>query len=517
MSNKNDLGIGAHAVKQWSRIFLGALLFSTVNWPAWSAQWNNLLSYTIVGGKEVTITGYLGMGGKLVIPPAIEGLPVTRIGEGAFKGRVELTADVTIPDSVTEIGERAFAGCKEMQHLIMGPKVTEIGDAAFSGCSSLTGGITVPDGVGSLKGGLFYACSNLVSVIVGKRVSDVGQSAFGNCPKLLGVYFKGPQPTVHFSAFSGIPGNIHYVDDQPGWGDATFGDRPAMVWTIEVTFNAGTVSPSYSSRTYRVGHPFTELPTASRLLYVFAGWRTDKLDFDSAVTVDTSVPAAIGSFELYATWALPFQTVTFNTQGGSAVNPPTKTVSYGMEYGTLPVTSRMGYSMEGWFLNANGSGALIRTSTRVTTLGNHTLYAVWKPRQYSVSFNDGQQLGVNPSQKTVLFDSPYGKLPHSCRLGYSFGGWWTGWGGVGAQVTESMAVTEADDHTLYAKWTYDPHAEQTTMMGVQLWGQLPDTFSNASAVTVKGLPAGLKFDSKHRLVTGTPTKAGNFPTAQRFR
>jgi hypothetical protein len=55
----------------------------------------------------LTITGYDGPGGAVSIPAAINGLPVTRIGDKAFGSCTNLT-DVTIPNSITSIGQRAF-------------------------------------------------------------------------------------------------------------------------------------------------------------------------------------------------------------------------------------------------------------------------------------------------------------------------------------------------------------------------------------------------------------------------
>jgi uncharacterized lipoprotein YehR (DUF1307 family) len=56
-------------------------------------------------GKEVAITGYVGKKKEIRIPPRIQNLPVTSIGEGAFKEKKDLI-DVTIPNSVTSIGRR---------------------------------------------------------------------------------------------------------------------------------------------------------------------------------------------------------------------------------------------------------------------------------------------------------------------------------------------------------------------------------------------------------------------------
>ncbi len=66
------------------------------------------LAYTANNGA-ITITGYSG-DGPLAIPAAINGLPVTGIATNAFYGSDSLTS-VTIPASVTNIGEGAFAAC----------------------------------------------------------------------------------------------------------------------------------------------------------------------------------------------------------------------------------------------------------------------------------------------------------------------------------------------------------------------------------------------------------------------
>ena len=46
--------------------------------------------------------------------------------------------DVTIPDTVTSIGEYAFWSCKALKQISIGNGVTEIGRFAFGGCLSVT-------------------------------------------------------------------------------------------------------------------------------------------------------------------------------------------------------------------------------------------------------------------------------------------------------------------------------------------------------------------------------------------
>ena len=101
-------------------------------------------SYTTKNGG-ITITGYSGPGGNVAIPSAINGLPVTAIADGAFQNQSNLNV-LTIPNSVTNIGSRAFAGCIWLFGVIMPTNFPSIGDYAFWECFQLTG-LTIPSGV----------------------------------------------------------------------------------------------------------------------------------------------------------------------------------------------------------------------------------------------------------------------------------------------------------------------------------------------------------------------------------
>jgi alkaline phosphatase len=69
-----------------------------------------------------------------------------------------------------------------------------------------------------------------------------------------------------------------------------------------------------------------------------------------------------------------------------------------------------------------------------------------------VSF-DSQGGTVSPLAQTCTVGAAYGTLPTPVRgAGYAFGGWWTGAGGTGEQVTEVTRVAATSAQTLYAKW-----------------------------------------------------------------
>ena len=88
----------------------------------------------------------------------IQILPSLTIAGSAFEGCRNL-ASITIPNSVTSIGDYAFSGCSGLTSITIPNFVISIGSSAFSGCSGLTG-ITIPNSVTSI-GRYAFAISSL--------------------------------------------------------------------------------------------------------------------------------------------------------------------------------------------------------------------------------------------------------------------------------------------------------------------------------------------------------------------
>ena len=126
---------------------------------------------------------------------------------------------------------------------------------------------------------------------------------------------------------------------------------------------------------------------------------------------------------LYAHWEANKYTVTFNGNTGGTPNPTTKTVTYDQTYGTLATVSKTGYDLVGWFTEATG-GTQILSTTTVKITANQTLYAHWKAKNYTVTFDKNGGNTPNPTSKTVTFDSAYGTLASVSRTGYTFTGWY---------------------------------------------------------------------------------------------
>ena len=111
---------------------------------------------------------------------------VTTIGDLAFECCTGLTS-VTIPNSVTSIGEYAFRGCTGLTSITIPNSVTSIGKSAFEGCTGLTS-VTIPNSVTSIGEYAFLHCKSLISVTIPKSVTDIADNAFRGCTNLQIIY-----------------------------------------------------------------------------------------------------------------------------------------------------------------------------------------------------------------------------------------------------------------------------------------------------------------------------------------
>lgn len=108
---------------------------------------------------------------------------ITKIQEGTFSE--SLIRTITIPETVTTIGEQAFLDCTNLEKIDIPDTVTEIGKQAFSGCTNLTE-VKLPDNpeLTEIEKYTFSGCSNLAAINIPDSVSLIKKDAFFDCEKL---------------------------------------------------------------------------------------------------------------------------------------------------------------------------------------------------------------------------------------------------------------------------------------------------------------------------------------------
>ena len=124
---------------------------------------------------------------------------VTEIGERAF-WRIPRLVDVTIPEGVTVIGEQAFYECPAIESVAIPDTVLEMEYGAFCKCTSLKS-VVIPGG--SVGGCAFYGCSSLSSVTVADGVTSFGNDAFSACTSLAEITIPATLTTLGDCPFYG--------------------------------------------------------------------------------------------------------------------------------------------------------------------------------------------------------------------------------------------------------------------------------------------------------------------------
>ncbi len=152
----------------------------------------------ITNNGNITITGYTGPGGDVIIPDIIAGLSVTAIADNAFSN--SSLSSITIPSTVTSIGSNACYFCTSLTNVAIPNSVTSIGDSAFSRCARLTS-VTIPSGVAIIASGTFAFSSGLASVTIPSSITSIGSSAFRWCESLTSVTIPNSVTSIGDIAF----------------------------------------------------------------------------------------------------------------------------------------------------------------------------------------------------------------------------------------------------------------------------------------------------------------------------
>lgn len=138
---------------------------------------------------------YRGKDTEVTIPNT-----VTKIGDFAFRD-CDLIEKIIIPENVTVIGPYAFQYCNNLKTVIFPSKMKSIGAYAFSNCTNLSSEVMIPNGITQINQSLFSNCSNLPKISLPKGIERIHSKAFSDCEKLTEVSLQEGLKDIDNSAF----------------------------------------------------------------------------------------------------------------------------------------------------------------------------------------------------------------------------------------------------------------------------------------------------------------------------
>ena len=139
----------------------------------------------------VTEIGYCAFSGCTRLSSVTIPDSVTTIGQEAF-GMTNLTS-VTIPDSVTNIDNYIFDNCHVLKSAIIGSGITVISNYTFSVCTSLSS-VTIPNSVTTIGMWAFNNCSGMTSITIPNSVTSINFASFYKCTSLTSITIKATTP-----------------------------------------------------------------------------------------------------------------------------------------------------------------------------------------------------------------------------------------------------------------------------------------------------------------------------------
>lgn len=404
-----------------------------------------------------TIKKYNGNDAVVNIPSEINGTPVTTIGNAAF--RDSSVTSVTIPDSVTEIGANAFAGCTNLTSVnyiggdwskltiqsgnpavedaakdaaneqlfdfefilnntavivirykgtaadvtipsrYKGKPVTVIDHTAFYNNSAVTS-VTIPDSVTAIPDYAFGFCSQLTNISIPNSVTFIGFSAFNSCTSLKSITLPSSLSTIQSYAFYNC-GNLK---------------------TIRIPVSVTSIG----------NYAFDVCPSLMTVTYPGS-----KTQWDDNITKGSNSDV----LENHLICAM--LEATFTADGESI---STQTIDRGGKFTEPAAPSKENHTFAGWY---NGDEKFDFDADTTNAPNVLELVAKWEKSKYTVQF-------VSDHGSFADQTIEYGKLIETDKLtipeveGYTFDGWYTD-----ATRTKEFDFSTpiTSNTTVYARWT----------------------------------------------------------------
>lgn len=450
------------------------------NWN-WNTQMGATFTVTVAAATNTfdfnlttgTITKYNGTDTVVVIPSKINGVTVTTIGTDAFLG-LNITS-VTIPDSVTEIGSNAFAGCTNLTSVnyigdwskltiqsgnpavedavnaqlfdfaftpdntavivtkyngiaadvtipsrYKGKPVTAINNAVFP--NSAVTSVTIPDSVTSIPDAAFVNCSELTNISIPNSVTYIGLSAFSSCTSLKSITLPSSLRSISEALFFGcsqlttiqIPDSVSSIQAYAFY-------NCGKLETIRIPVSVTSIGD----------YAFDGCPSSMTVTY-----SGSKKQWD-AITK--------GSYNGVLENHLVCNTLEATFTADGTTFAPAQTIDRGEKFEEPAEPSKENHTFAGWY-NGDEKFDFDADTTKAPNVLN--LVAKWDINKYTVQFVSDYG---SFADQTVEHGKPIdtGKLTIPDVDGYTFGGWYAD-NTYSTKFDFSTPIT--GDTKVYAKW-----------------------------------------------------------------
>lgn len=285
----------------------------------------NGIFYNIINDTQVEVTSAFYKGenhytGCIILPERVHcngvNYDVAAIAPRAF-WRSHVT-EVQIPNSITVIGEAAFADAEDLTSITLPLGLTHVSRYMLAGTAVST--VVLPEQVTDIDEGAFEDCAMLHTVFLPMRLQTIGKRAFGYCVNLAEIYSDAAQPPLLlgddvFEGTNGIQVMLpqesitRQYEDDPQWGDEeTFSlwideglaTRPFM--EQEVLGGQWTAITLGNHLAYKIYGPdgYLKALTAADRYFLPIGASSDEY-----VVVPTTLMYDEEDFEMVATTAMP--------------------------------------------------------------------------------------------------------------------------------------------------------------------------------------------------------------------
>ena len=286
------------------------------------------------------------------------------------------------------------------------------------------------------KGGTYPSAPEPVTLLNVKATAiDIDNKTYGILNSLDSFTLASDTRLSNDYAGGGFPANVKFTG-QPSNGTNEARDRVTASYSSiqSFTYRIGVGDKDSNGQTLYFGLSFQDL-----------GWQ------DPITTGDE-------------------YTISYNANGGTGTAPTSQTAVVGSAItiasnSGVPPLAKTGFVFTGWNTQADGLGTSYAPAANTFMPGsNVTLYAVWVPVDYTLSYDLNGAAGTPPTSQTVAYNTTTivtSSVP--TRTGYGFAGWNTAADGSGTSYASGATTAPITANvTLYTIWTPDEVTTTTT-------------------------------------------------------